>query len=103
MSFGAPCVAHRVWAIPTDPSRTDFDTRFSSTETFVKVIKFQLLRNVESEKISILDYENALKIMTNLGKLDIVENKDYYNSLIEIPDDAYRLENKKNRRNNVSS
>ena len=59
--------------------------------------------NVESEKISILDYENALKIMTNLGKLDIVETKDYYNSLIEIPDDAYRLENKKNRRNNVSS
>jgi putative aminopeptidase FrvX len=49
---------------------------------------------VESEKINILDYENALKIMTNLGKLDIVEFKDYYNNLIEIPDDAYRLENK---------
>jgi len=48
--------------------------------------------NVESERISITDYQNALNIMTKVGNLDIVENNDYYKSLIEIPIDSERLE-----------
>ena len=48
--------------------------------------------SVESERISLTDYDNALNIMTKVGKLDIVENKDYYKNLIEIPIEANRLE-----------
>ena len=51
---------------------------------------------VEPERISITDYQNALNIMTKVGNLDIVENKDYYKSLIEIPDEAQRLEIRRN-------
>ena len=47
--------------------------------------------NVESERISILDYQNALKIMTNIGKLDIVEPEKYYKRLIDLPEEADRL------------
>jgi len=52
--------------------------------------------NVEPERISITDYQNALNIMTKVGNLDIVENNDYYKSLIEIPDEAQRLEIRRN-------
>ncbi len=52
--------------------------------------------SVEPERISITDYQNALNIMTKVGNLDIVENKDYYKSLIEIPDEAQRLEIRRN-------
>ncbi|MBA47074.1 MAG: hypothetical protein CL893_03195 [Dehalococcoidia bacterium] len=52
--------------------------------------------SVEPERISITDYQNALNIMTKVGILDIVENKDYYKSLIEIPDEAQRLEIRRN-------
>jgi len=48
--------------------------------------------SVEPERISITDYQNALNIMTKVGNLDIVENNDYYKSLIEIPDESQRLE-----------
>lgn len=48
--------------------------------------------SVEPERISITDYQNALNIMTKVGNLDIVENNEYYKSLIEIPDEAQRLE-----------
>ena len=51
---------------------------------------------VEPERISITDYQNALNIMTKVGNLDIVENKDYYKSLIEIPNEAQRLEIRRN-------
>jgi len=47
--------------------------------------------NVEPERINILDYENAIKIMTNIGKLDIVEPEKYYKRLIDLPDEADRL------------
>ena len=46
---------------------------------------------VEPERISITDYQNALNIMIGVGKLDIVNNNDYYKTLIDIPADAERL------------
>ena len=49
--------------------------------------------DVEPEEISLLDFENAYKIMTNLGKLDIVEMKDYFKNLVMIPEDAKKLLN----------
>ena len=47
---------------------------------------------VESERISITDYQNALDIMIEVGNLSIVNNDDYYKSVIDIPADAKRLE-----------
>ena len=49
--------------------------------------------DVEPEEISLLDFENAYKIMTNLGKLDIVEMKDYFKNLVMIPEDAKKVLN----------
>lgn len=46
---------------------------------------------VESERISITDYQNALNIMIGVGNLDIVNNNDYYKTLIDIPAEAERL------------
>ena len=46
---------------------------------------------VEPERISITDYQNALNIIIGVGHLDIVNNNNYYKSLIDIPADAERL------------
>ena len=69
MSFGAPCVAHRVWAIPTDPSRTDFDTRFSSTETFpvffMVLIRPFFINDIPAESYPL--YSSLFKPFNNIG------------------------------------